>query len=88
MKPVKNRVLCKECGRTKMLFESEKKALNFIKFNSEEIKESKGRAPVRAYFCEFCGGWHVTSRPNPKAYLRSKTERVIEMFHQVTAVKS
>lgn len=70
MKPSKSRVYCPECGRKKILFETEKKALNFIKFNSEEIEEESGRAPIRAYYCEFCGGWHVTSSPR---YSESKT---------------
>ena len=70
MKPSKSRVYCPECGRQKILFETEKKALNFIKFNSEEIEEESGRAPIRAYYCEFCGGWHVTSSPH---YSESKT---------------
>ena len=38
MKP-KNRVFCYDCGRPKLLFETEKKALNFIKFNADEINE-------------------------------------------------
>ena len=65
MKPVKNRMFCLECKRAKMLFESKSKALNFIKFNSEEIKNENGIAPTRVYYCKSCGGWHVTSRPRP-----------------------
>ena len=44
-----------------MLFESEEKANNFIRFNSAEIMELNGKAPTRSYFCRFCGGWHITS---------------------------
>ena len=62
MKPTKNRFFCVEASKLKMLFETEKKALNFIKFNASEIIETQGYAPVRAYLCGFCGGWHVTSR--------------------------
>ena len=65
MKPVKNRMFCVECQRAKMLFDSKCKALNFIKFNSEEIKHEKGIAPIRVYYCKSCGGWHVTSRVRP-----------------------
>lgn len=54
-----------ECQRAKMLFDSKNKAINFIKFNSDEIKNVNGIAPKRAYFCKSCGGWHVTSRPRP-----------------------
>ncbi len=61
MKPTKNIVYCRNSNRKKMLFESEGKANNFIKFNSSEIKAESGYAPERSYFCLFCGGWHVTS---------------------------
>ena len=44
MKP-KKRHFCMEGGRYKMLFETEKKALNFMKFNNEEIMEKPGVAP-------------------------------------------
>ena len=60
MKP-KNRVYCIGCGRLKLLFETEKKANNFIKFNAEEILEETGKAPDRVYYCKCCGGYHVTS---------------------------
>lgn len=59
MKP-KNRVYCNACGRSKMLFETEKKALLFIKFNSDEILVDNVVTPTRAYYCESCMGWHVT----------------------------
>lgn len=65
MKPVKNRMFCLECKRAKMLFESKSKAINFIKFNSDEIKNKNGIAPTRVYYCNSCGGWHVTSRLRP-----------------------
>lgn len=65
MRPVKNRIFCLECKRAKMLFDSKSKALNFIKFNSDEIKNETGIAPTRVYYCKSCGGWHVTSRIRP-----------------------
>ena len=58
----KDRIWCPVIRRSKLLFDSEKKAQNFIKFNAEDIKNSGGVAPVRSYFCEVCGGWHVTHR--------------------------
>jgi ssDNA-binding Zn-finger/Zn-ribbon topoisomerase 1 len=33
MKPTRNRVMCPDCGKAKMLFESEKKAKRFIEWN-------------------------------------------------------
>lgn len=65
MKPIKNRIFCMECQRPKMLFDSKSKAINFIRFNSDEIKNENGIAPTRVYFCKSCGGWHVTSRVQP-----------------------
>ena len=61
MKPKKNQIFCVACGRPKMLFETKAKADNFIKFNSSEIMEESGKAPIRSYYCEICGGYHVTS---------------------------
>lgn len=61
MKP-KNRVFCTKIWRLKMLFATKEKAENFIKFNSEEIKEENGYAPMRFYYCPCCGGYHLTSK--------------------------
>ena len=61
MKPTKNQIFCVACGRPKMLFETKAKADNFIKFNSSEMMEESGKAPIRSYYCEICGGYHVTS---------------------------
>lgn len=47
-----------------MLFETEAKALNFMKFNAEFIAAGQKGTPVRAYFCRACGGWHVTKHEN------------------------
>ena len=63
MKPSK-RIYCRECGRSKLLFETEQKALRFIKFNADEIEAETGRKPERAYYCVCCGGWHTTSMKN------------------------
>lgn len=81
MKPTKNRFFCKDCGRIKMLFDSEKKADTFIKFNSNEIENEMGYKPERCYFCEYCGGWHITSQ---KEYsnIKSRTERMLDLYEQ------
>ena len=67
MKPKKNQIFCVACGRPKMLFETKAKADNFIKFNSSEMMEESGKAPIRSYYCEICGGYHVTSN-NSKSH--------------------
>ncbi|MFZ1322169.1 MAG: hypothetical protein WAT71_11495 [Ignavibacteria bacterium] len=79
MKPTKNKVYCKDCGRSKMVFESEKKANTFIMFNSEDIESESGYSPNRSYHCILCDGWHVTSR-NDNLNIKSRTERVIELY--------
>lgn len=67
-----NRVFCVDCNRLKLLFDSEKKARTFIRFNAEEISRDSGRAPQRIYYCECCGGWHVTSMRNIPIVKRKK----------------
>ncbi len=79
MKPTKNRIYCNDCGRKKMLFETEKKANLFIKFNYDEIKNENGYSPTRAYFCICCNGWHVTSSEK-QLNTKSKTEIVLELY--------
>ena len=81
MKPTKNRVFCKDCGKLKMLFETEKKAENFIKFNSDAIAEETGYKPERCYFCTYCDGWHVTSQKEYWA-IKSRTEKILDLYEQ------
>lgn len=61
MKPTNNRIYCIGCKHPKMLFVSQTKADNFIKFNRDEIASSSEKVPIRSYYCSFCCGWHVTS---------------------------
>jgi ssDNA-binding Zn-finger/Zn-ribbon topoisomerase 1 len=81
MKPTRNNIYCKDCGKSKMLFESEKKANNFIKFNGAEIESECGYSPQRSYYCVLCGGWHVTSQKEP-LYKKTRTEKTIELYEQ------
>lgn len=83
MKPTKSRIFCREAQRSKMLFESEKKAENFMQYNSKEILNESGYAPVRSYHCIACDGWHLTSR-REDLNLPSKTELVLEAYKEVT----
>ena len=79
MKPTKNRVYCNDSGKIRMLFETEKKANLFIKFNSEEIESESGYSPIRVYFCITCNGWHVTSKEE-RLNMVSKTEHLLNLF--------
>ena len=64
MKPKKNHNFCVACRRRKKLFKSKEEADRFIAFNRDEILKGRRKAPVRSYYCEICGGWHVTSNPS------------------------
>ena len=64
MRPTKNRIFCAASRRPKMLFETEAEALAFIRFNSNDILKESSRTPVRCYYCQLCGGYHVTSNPS------------------------
>lgn len=79
MKPTKNWQFCYDCGKNKILFETEQKANNFIKFNANEILEETGIAPTRSYYCIACGGYHVTHK-NDALNIKSKSEVVIEKY--------
>lgn len=89
MKPTKNLYYCCDCGKTKMLFKTEKKALTFLRFNAEEIAShnADGKAPTRVYYCVACGGWHTTSLEHPvhrsraELYLRSLTKCSVKEVH-------
>ena len=86
MKPTKNRYFCQDARRTKMLFETEGAAKRFIQFNAEEILEEEGKAPVRAYFCIPCAGWHVTSKPEDEHRYKSRIERYFEKKENVIII--
>ena len=79
MKATKSKVYCRDINRSKILFETEKKADTFIKFNGNEIKSQSGYSPVRSYFCVSCCGWHVTSKED-KPTFKTKTEIVVEEY--------
>ena len=78
MSKPKNRVICPDCGRAKMLFETESKANLFIKYNGEEICEDTSK--LRVYYCPSCCGYHISSKPvNPKGY--HHTEKLIKAYY-------
>ena len=58
----KHRIFCPSSNKPKLLFSTKKKALKYIEFNADKIEEQNGYAPIRAYWCSSCGGWHVTSQ--------------------------
>lgn len=74
-KPKKNRFWCIESKQFKQQFESEEKAVRFMEWNNDSF--IKKYRPVRAYFCEACGCWHLTHLAAPRIQ-NSLTEEVIE----------
>ena len=77
MKP-KKRVFCPAIKRSKMLFETKRKALDFIAWNGQELeRDGKKAKNLRAYYCAACGGWHITSR-NLSAEKRKKLDQQVE----------
>lgn len=77
MKP-KNRVFCPDCNRHKMLFETEKEANTFLKFNMDEINPD-GTRNMRVYYCPACCGYHITSHEYNGV---NRTEKLIEAYHK------
>ena len=86
MKPTKNRVFCPECGRAKMLFQTEKKAEGFIRFNGDDIPMPEG-CTLRTYYCEACGGWHITHKRYRSNYGQF-TENIIEQYREMKRWRS
>ena len=80
MSKPKNRVFCFDCGRQKMLFESESKANNFIKFNKNNIKNGD---KLRSYYCPVCNGWHVSHQAFHK-HKESMTDKIIESYNKLS----
>ena len=86
MKPTNNRVYCIGCKHPKMLFETQTKADNFIKFNRDEIASSSEKVPTRNYYCSFCCGWHVTSvEDEGKAEANDKRDE--NTWHQIMSLR-
>ena len=77
MSKPKNRVMCPDCGRQKMLFESESKANSFIKWNKDEIENGD---KLRAYYCPACCGWHISHQKFHKD-MEGRTDKLIEAYN-------
>lgn len=81
MKPTKSRVMCPDCGKQKMLFETEKKAQNFLKFNGDAVNPD-GTREMRVYYCPACCGYHISSHQYKGKGKR--TDRLIEGYRKET----
>lgn len=77
MKP-KNRVFCPDCGKQKMLFATERKAQDFIRWNSEDINNGSLLHP---YYCKACCGWHISHVEHKEEY-DSRIDERINMYRE------
>ncbi len=82
MKP-KNRIFCPDCGKPKMLFESEQKAQNFLRWNSDDIHNG---GKLHPYYCKACGGWHL-SHVEHKDFYDDRIDERINMYRETKAGK-
>jgi hypothetical protein len=71
--------MCPDCGRAKMLFETERKARDFIKWNGDDINTHGGE--LRPYYCPSCCGWHLTSKVHNE-YYDHRTEELIGAYQR------
>lgn len=74
----KHRVMCPDCRRQKMLFETEKEAERFIEYNGDKINDG-GRLKLRVYYCPSCCGYHITSKPYKEHYDK-QTEELMDRY--------
>ena len=72
MKPT-HRIFCPDCGRQKILFETERKAQDFIKWNADEIQ---GGERLHPYYCKACCGWHLTHVAHREEYDNRMEDRI------------
>ncbi len=79
MKPTKNRIMCPDCRKPKMLFETERKANDFIKWNREDIEHGE---KLRAYYCPSCCGWHISHQKHRRGY-DFNTDKLINAYHRI-----
>jgi len=77
MKPNKSRVMCPDCGREKIQFDTETSAKKFIEYNGHEISTNPDR--LRVYYCPSCCCYHISSKPQRKNY--NNTEKLINAYN-------
>ena len=88
MKPNKNKPICADCGKPKMVFETEKKAQNFIKYNGNDIlKENQTINDIRVYYCPSCCAYHISTKPFKENY-NYRTEKLIESYKRYNTNKA
>ena len=84
MKPSKCRVMCPDCGKAKMQFETENAAQRFIEFNGADISEHPEH--LRVYYCPSCCCYHISSKKHNRWY-DNNTSRLIKAYKTDVALK-
>lgn len=61
--------------------------MRFIEFNRDDFER---KAPVRAYFCNVCMGWHLTSNPDKEKFrgFKSIAEKAADQYIEEKAQKN
>lgn len=83
MKP-KHKVFCPQCKFKKYLFSTREKAEIYLAEVESKVTNPFHKYPIRAYYCEECDGWHVTSkrkrcsRGNQQT-LQPQVERIVRL---------
>ena len=77
-KPSKKRIFCPDCGKPKILFETEKEAKTFIKFNSDDIEQGD---KLRPYYCPACCGYHISHKKHFKGF-DTRIDKMIDDYHR------
>ena len=75
-----NRIMCPDCGRPKQQFETERKALDFIRWNSTNM--AYGSDTLRAYYCPACCCWHITHQQHKEHY-GTATDELLSAFDRM-----
>ena len=66
-----------------------KESRELIKFNGDEILAETGIKLSRVYYCQLCGGYHVTSLESERLgrWLDRKIQSVVETYNLIQARK-
>jgi NMD protein affecting ribosome stability and mRNA decay len=80
----KKRIMCPDCGRQKMVFESESKANNFIKWNKDSIDHGD---ELRVYYCDACCAYHITHQKYHQS-MEGNTDKLIESYNKIKQAHS
>ncbi|MDR0957525.1 MAG: hypothetical protein LBM09_03055 [Candidatus Nomurabacteria bacterium] len=61
-RPDKNETENGYCDRANKILYFTKELAKTAMYNQWQYNREVGRLPIRVYRCDFCGGWHLTSK--------------------------